>query len=59
MSVIIRPPIPALGQYLLTACEAKLRLVSSPPSRSLVVLGYPDIYTAADHVPEILASKPR
>ncbi|HEY4677550.1 MAG TPA: FAD-binding oxidoreductase, partial [Candidatus Angelobacter sp.] len=38
--------------------EAKLRLVYSPPSRSLVVLGYPDVYRAADHVPEVLHFKP-
>lgn len=37
---------------------AKTRLVYSPPVRSLLVLGYPDIYSAADHVPEILASSP-
>lgn len=34
--------------------EATTRLVDSPPGRSLLVLGYPDIYTAADHVPEIM-----
>jgi FAD/FMN-containing dehydrogenase len=38
--------------------EARVRLVASPPSRSLVVLGYPNIYRAADHVPEILEYKP-
>ncbi len=38
--------------------EAKCRLVHSPPARTLVVLGYEDIYTAADHVPEILEYKP-
>ena len=37
-----------------TILEATLQLVHSPPERSLVVLGYPDIYTAADAVPEIL-----
>src|SRR5207249_1892141 len=35
-----------------------IRLVWSPPGRSLVVLGYPDIYKAGDHVPEILKFKP-
>src|SRR5687768_262138 len=29
--------------------EAKVRLVPSPRSRVLVVLGYPDVYAAADH----------
>ena len=38
--------------------EAKLRLVDSPPARSLVVLGYSDVYTAADRVPEVLEFKP-
>ena len=38
--------------------EAKLRLLHSPPSRSLVVLGYEDVYTAADHVPEIMKTGP-
>jgi FAD/FMN-containing dehydrogenase/Fe-S oxidoreductase len=33
--------------------EAKVRLVWSPPSRVLVVLGYPDVFDAADAVPEI------
>ncbi|HEY2104820.1 MAG TPA: FAD-linked oxidase C-terminal domain-containing protein, partial [Candidatus Binataceae bacterium] len=41
-----------------TILEAKVRLVPSPPSRSLAVLGYSDIYSAADHVPEILTSGP-
>jgi FAD/FMN-containing dehydrogenase/Fe-S oxidoreductase len=38
--------------------EATLNLVYSPPGRSLLVLGYPDIYTAADAVPELKALKP-
>jgi len=38
--------------------DAKLRLVYSPPSRTLVVLGYRDVYSAGDHVPEILEFKP-
>jgi FAD/FMN-containing dehydrogenase/Fe-S oxidoreductase len=37
---------------------ATLQLVHSPPHRSLVVLGYPDIYTAADAVPELLDFDP-
>jgi FAD/FMN-containing dehydrogenase/Fe-S oxidoreductase len=41
-----------------TVLEATVRLVSSPPARALVVLGYPDVYTAGDHVPEIMAHKP-
>ena len=33
-----------------TVLRAKLRLVHSPPVRTLVVAGFADIYTAADHV---------
>lgn len=38
--------------------EAEVRLVSSPQKRTLLVLGYPDVYSAGDHVPEILESGP-
>jgi FAD/FMN-containing dehydrogenase/Fe-S oxidoreductase len=38
--------------------EAKCRLVHSPPSRTLVVLGYADIYLAADDVPRLLEFNP-
>lgn len=38
--------------------EAKVRLVDSPPARSLLVLGYPDVFGAGDHVPEVLAHNP-
>jgi FAD/FMN-containing dehydrogenase/Fe-S oxidoreductase len=38
--------------------EATVRLVSSPPARSLLVLGYSDVYHAADHVVDVLNSKP-
>lgn len=41
-----------------TILEATLRLVHSPQARTLVVLGYPDVATAADHVPEILTHDP-
>jgi FAD/FMN-containing dehydrogenase/Fe-S oxidoreductase len=43
---------------LVTILEAKLRLVHSPPKRTLIVVGYPDIFQAADHVPEILKFDP-
>src|SRR6185295_14035981 len=33
--------------------EAKLRLVHNPAARSLLVLGYRDIYVAGDHIPEV------
>ncbi|HEU5022676.1 MAG TPA: FAD-linked oxidase C-terminal domain-containing protein, partial [Bryobacteraceae bacterium] len=38
--------------------EATVKLVWSPPGRTLVVLGYPDIYQAGDHIPELLPFKP-
>lgn len=41
-----------------TVLEATVRLVHSPQARTLVVLGYPDVYTAGDHVPEILRHGP-
>jgi FAD/FMN-containing dehydrogenase/Fe-S oxidoreductase len=33
--------------------EAEVRLVPSPPGRALLVLGYPDVYHAGDHIPQI------
>jgi FAD/FMN-containing dehydrogenase/Fe-S oxidoreductase len=41
-----------------TVLEATCRLVESPPERVLLVIAYPDIFQAADHVPEIMAHKP-
>jgi FAD/FMN-containing dehydrogenase/Fe-S oxidoreductase len=41
-----------------TVLEATLRLVHSPPKRSLLVVGYPDVFTAADRVPDVLAYHP-
>src|SRR5206468_7368689 len=38
--------------------EAKCRLVYSPPARTLVVLGYDDIFNAADDIPRLLEVKP-
>jgi FAD/FMN-containing dehydrogenase/Fe-S oxidoreductase len=43
---------------LVTVLEAKVRLVDAPPARSVVVLGFKDIFTAADHVPEVLEYGP-
>src|SRR5205807_4126897 len=37
---------------------ATVRLVHSPPCRSLLVLGYEDVYHAADHIPEVMESEP-
>lgn len=41
-----------------TILEAEVRLVFSYPKRVLLVLGYPGIYEAGDHVPKILEYKP-
>ena len=41
-----------------TILEATTRLVPSPPCRSLVVLGYRDVYLAADAVPLITSFGP-
>ena len=41
-----------------TLLEATLNLVHSPPHRTLLTLGYPDIYSACDHVMELLAHNP-
>jgi len=41
-----------------TVLEATTRLVYSPPSKSLVLLGYPDVYRAADHVVDLMAFRP-
>lgn len=38
-----------------TILNATLTLVDSPPHRVLAVLGFPDVYAAADSVPTILA----
>jgi len=41
-----------------TVLEATCRLVYSPPARTLLVLGYSDVYSAGDHVTDVLACKP-
>ncbi|ABA56987.1 conserved hypothetical protein [Nitrosococcus oceani ATCC 19707] len=41
-----------------TVLQADLCLIPSPPSRTVVVLGYPDVYTAGDHIPQILEYAP-
>ena len=41
-----------------TILQAELMLVRNPAARSLVVLGYDDVYAAGDHVPDILEFKP-
>ena len=41
-----------------TVLEIVGNLVPNPKFRSLLVLGYPDVYQAGDHVPEVLKSNP-
>ena len=41
-----------------TFLEATLDLVPNPKARSLLVLGYPDVYRACEHLTEILEFKP-
>jgi FAD/FMN-containing dehydrogenase len=41
-----------------TILEAQVHLVPSPRAKSLLVLGYPDVYSAADHIVEVLEAKP-
>ncbi len=43
---------------LVTILEATVRLVYSWPGRTLVVLGYPDVFAAADHIPDIMSHGP-
>jgi FAD/FMN-containing dehydrogenase/Fe-S oxidoreductase len=38
--------------------SARVRLIHNPPKRALLVVGYPDLGTAGDHVPEILHFHP-
>ena len=38
--------------------EAVVKLLPKPKARALVVLGYPDVYAAGDHVTEILTFRP-
>src|SRR5688500_10896832 len=41
-----------------TILEATVRLIEAPASRALLVLGYPDVYAAADRVLEMLDARP-
>jgi FAD/FMN-containing dehydrogenase/Fe-S oxidoreductase len=41
-----------------TILEASLHLVHSPAVKSVLVLGYPDVYCAGDHITEIMQFKP-
>ncbi|MBV9499918.1 MAG: FAD-binding oxidoreductase [Acidobacteriaceae bacterium] len=41
-----------------TVLEIVGNLVADPPVRNLLVLGYPDVYQAGDHIPEVLRYNP-
>ena len=41
-----------------TVLEIEGNLVPNPPVRNLLILGYPDVYQAGDHIPEVLQYKP-
>jgi FAD/FMN-containing dehydrogenase/Fe-S oxidoreductase len=41
-----------------TILEATMKLVPAPKAKSLLVLGYPDIYSGADHLLELLEFNP-
>ena len=43
---------------LVTILEAQVKLIYSYPKRVMLVLGYPSIYEAGDHVPKILEFRP-
>jgi len=43
---------------LATTLEATLHLMPNPKAASLLLLGYPDVFQAADHITEILKYKP-
>ena len=38
--------------------EATVRLVPSPQHRRILILSYPDVFQAADHIPALLETKP-
>ncbi len=41
-----------------TVLEATAQLIGNPRARSLLVLGFEDVYAAADHVPAIMEHRP-
>ncbi len=41
-----------------TVLEATVRLVHNPPARTLLVLGYPSVYEAGDHVTQVMEFGP-
>ena len=43
---------------LVVILEASLKLIPQPKERSLLVLGYPDVFSAGDHAPEAMKHEP-
>jgi Fe-S oxidoreductase/FAD/FMN-containing dehydrogenase len=43
---------------LVTILQSTLHLVPNPKARSLLVIGYPDVFSAADHATDILPLEP-
>lgn len=41
-----------------TVLEAEVRLIDDPPVKTLLVLGYPDVYAAGEHVTEVMVAGP-
>jgi FAD/FMN-containing dehydrogenase/Fe-S oxidoreductase len=41
-----------------TILEVVADLVYNPPKRALLVIGYPDVFEAADHIPQVVAHQP-
>src|SRR5438067_1329096 len=46
------------GGTCVTGLEATVHLLDSPPWRTLVVAGYEDAPTAAEHVPTVMEHRP-
>jgi len=42
----------------ITILRAEMLLIDNPRARTLVVLGYPDVFAAGDHVPDVLEFRP-
>ena len=43
---------------LVVILEATLKLIPQPKERSLLVLGYPDVFSAGDHAPQAMKHEP-
>src|SRR5207244_12109061 len=54
---VSRPIVGDDGTWVIVL-EATVKLLPNPKARSLLVLGYPDVFHAADHVMEALDHRP-